>query len=113
MIYAEPNTADSKVQFKAQYENFIGGNWVAPVKGEYFDNISPVNGKPFCKIPRSSAEDIELALDAAHAAKGAWGRTSVAERSNLLLKIADRLEANLETLAVAETWTTAKLSVSR
>lgn len=108
MIYAEPNTADSKVQFKAQYENFIGGNWVAPVKGEYFDNISPVNGKPFCKIPRSSAEDIELALDAAHAAKDAWGRTSVAERSNLLLKIADRLEANLETLAVAETWDNGK-----
>ncbi len=108
MIYAEPNQADSKVQFKEQYGNFIGGKWVAPTKGEYFDNISPVTGKPFCKIPRSSAEDIELALDAAHAAKDAWGRTSATERSNLLLKIADRIEQNLETLAVAETWDNGK-----
>jgi aldehyde dehydrogenase len=108
VIYAEPNQADSKVQFKEQYGNFIGGKWVAPTKGEYFDNISPVTGKPFCKIPRSSAEDIELALDAAHAAKDAWGRTSATERSNLLLKIADRIEQNLETLAVAETWDNGK-----
>ncbi|NOS87753.1 MAG: aldehyde dehydrogenase, partial [Methylococcaceae bacterium] len=81
---------------------------VAPVRGQYFDNISPVNGQVFCQIPRSSAEDIELALDAAHAAKDAWGKTPVAARSNILLKIADRLEANLELLAVAETWDNGK-----
>ncbi|NOQ63059.1 MAG: aldehyde dehydrogenase family protein [Methyloprofundus sp.] len=108
MIYAAPNQADSKVNFKAQYDNFIGGKWLAPIKGQYFDNSSPINGKVFCQVPRSSAEDIELALDAAHAAKEAWGKTSVTERSNILLKIADRIEANLETLAVAETWDNGK-----
>lgn len=108
MRYIDPNQAGSKVQFKAQYENFIGGQWVAPVKGEYFDNLSPVDGKVFTKVPRSSAEDIELALDAAHKAKAAWGQTSPTERSNTLLKIADRLEANLELLAVAETWDNGK-----
>lgn len=108
MRYANPNTEGSKVQFKAQYENFIGGKWVAPVKGEYFDDISPVDGKPFAKVPDSTAEDIELALDAAHKAKDAWGKTSPTERSNILLKIADRLEANLELLAVAETWENGK-----
>ncbi len=108
MRYANPNTEGSKVQFKAQYENFIGGEWVAPVKGEYFDDISPVDGKPFAKVPDSTAEDIELALDAAHKAKDAWGKTSPTERSNILLKIADRLEANLELLAVAETWENGK-----
>jgi aldehyde dehydrogenase len=108
MIYAQPGTEGSVVTFKPRYGNFIGGEWVAPVKGEYFQNVSPVNGQPFCEIPRSTAEDIELALDAAHAAKAAWGSTSVTERSNILLKIADRLEANLETLAVAETWDNGK-----
>jgi aldehyde dehydrogenase len=108
MIYAQPGTEGSVVTFKPRYGNFIGGEWVAPVKGEYFKNVSPVNGQPFCEIPRSTAEDIELALDAAHAAKVAWGKTSVTERSNILLKIADRLEANLETLAVAETWDNGK-----
>ena len=108
MIYSAPNQADSKLSFKPRYENFIGGAWVAPVRGQYFDNISPVNGQVFCQIPRSSAEDIELALDAAHAAKDAWGKTPVAARSNILLKIADRLEANLELLAVAETWDNGK-----
>ena len=108
MQYANPNTDGAVVNFKERYENFIGGAWVAPVKGEYFDNISPVNGKPFCQIPRSSAEDIELALDAAHAAKDAWGKTSVTARSNILLKIADRIDANLEILAVAETWDNGK-----
>ncbi|WP_286834121.1 aldehyde dehydrogenase family protein, partial [Acinetobacter sp. UBA3132] len=82
----------------------IGGEWVAPVKGEYFDNISPVDGKVFTKVPRSSVEDIELALDAAHNAKEQWNRSSPTTRSNILLKIADRLEQNLELLAVAETW---------
>ena len=72
MRYADPNTEGSKIQFKKQYENFIGGKWIAPVKGEYFDNISPVNGEVFTRAPRSSAEDIELALNAAHAAKAQW-----------------------------------------
>lgn len=108
MRYADPNTEGSKIQFKKQYDNFIGGKWVAPVKGEYFDNISPVNGEVFTRAPRSSAEDIELALDAAHAAKAQWNSTSPTTRSNILLKIADRLEQNLETLAVAETWDNGK-----
>ena len=103
MIYAYPNTAGAPVQYKTQYDNFIGGQWVAPTKGEYFDVVTPVTGQPYTKAARSSAEDIELALDAAHAAKDAWGKTSAAERGNILLKIADRLEANLEKLAYAET----------
>src|SRR5690554_723915 len=108
MRYVDPNQPGSKVQFKAQYENFIGGEWVAPVKGEYFENISPVDGKVFTKVPRSSVEDIELALDAAHKAKEQWNRASPTTRSNILLKIADRLEQNLELLAVAETWDNGK-----
>ncbi|MFB6349040.1 acetaldehyde dehydrogenase ExaC [Moraxella marmotae] len=108
MRYANPNTEGSKVFFKEKYDNFIGGKWVAPVDGEYFDDISPVDGKPFAKVARSNAKDVELALDAAHAAKDAWNQSSPTERSNLLLKIADRLEANLELLAVAETWENGK-----
>lgn len=108
MIYAQPGSDQAVVQFQQQYENFIGGEWVAPQKGEYFDNISPVTGEVFCRIPRSGEEDINLALDAAHAAKAAWGKTSVTERSNLLLRIADRIEQNLEKLAVAETWDNGK-----
>ncbi|MBS1189536.1 MAG: aldehyde dehydrogenase [Rhodocyclaceae bacterium] len=103
MIYAAPGTAGAKIQYKARYDNFIGGKWVAPVKGEYFDVITPISGKAYTKAARSTAEDIELALDAAHAAADRWGKTSPAERSNILLKIADRLEANLELLAYAET----------
>ncbi|SHE20435.1 acetaldehyde dehydrogenase ExaC [methanotrophic endosymbiont of Bathymodiolus puteoserpentis (Logatchev)] len=108
MIYAAPNKLDSKVDFKTCYGNFIGGEWVAPVKNQYFENISPVNGQVFCEVPRSTEEDIELALDAAHAAKDAWGKKSVTERSNTLLKVADRMEENLEKLAVAETWDNGK-----
>ncbi|MCH7337042.1 aldehyde dehydrogenase family protein [Acinetobacter sp. NIPH 2699] len=108
MRYIDPNQSGSKIQFKSQYENFIGGQWVAPVKGQYFDNISPVDGQAFARIPRSSAEDIELALDAAHKAKIEWNKSSPTTRSNLLLKIADRLEAHLEMLAVAETWDNGK-----
>jgi aldehyde dehydrogenase len=89
--------------FKARYDNFIGGKFVPPVQGNYFENISPIAGQVFCEVARSSAEDIELALDAAHAAKKAWGKTSLADRSNILNKIADRMEANLSTLAIAET----------
>jgi aldehyde dehydrogenase len=103
MIYASPNTVNAKVQFKSKYDNFIGGKSVAPVKGEYFDVITPINGKPYTAAARSGAADIELALDAAHAAADKWGRTSPAERANVLLKIADRIEANLELLAYAET----------
>lgn len=108
MMYAFPNQPGSKVQFKAQYENFINGEWVAPVKGQYFENISPVTGKPFCRVARSSAEDIELALDAAYAAKDEWAKISPSERALILHRIADRLEENLETLAVAETWDNGK-----
>jgi len=86
-----------------KYDNFIGGKWVAPVKGQYFDNVTPITGQVICQIARGTAEDIELALDAAHAAKDAWGKASTIERSNILLKVADRLEANLERLAMAET----------
>ena len=108
MIYAKPGQPDSKFSFKPRYGNFIGGDWVAPVEGRYFENVSPVDGRVFCEIPRSSAADIELALDAAHRAKEAWGKTSPAERSNVLLKIADRMEQNLELIALAETWDNGK-----
>jgi aldehyde dehydrogenase len=108
MVYVPPGKEGSKVTYKSRYANYIGGDWVAPVKGEYFENITPVTGRPFCEIPRSSAEDIEKALDAAHAAKAAWGKTSLTDRSNILNKIADRMEQNLEMLAVSETWDNGK-----
>ncbi|MCB1769408.1 MAG: aldehyde dehydrogenase family protein, partial [Candidatus Competibacteraceae bacterium] len=108
MLYAAPGQSGSKVSFKSRYNNFIGGQWVAPAKGEYFENVTPVTGQNFCEIPRSTAEDIERALDAAHAAADAWGRTSTTERANRLNRIADRMEANLEMLAVAETWDNGK-----
>ncbi|WP_100372829.1 acetaldehyde dehydrogenase ExaC [Bacillus sp. FJAT-45037] len=108
MIYAKPNDINSLVSFKEKYGNFIGGEWTAPVKGQYFEAITPVTGQSFCEVPRSTAEDIELALDAAHAAKETWGKTSVAERSLVLNRIADRMEENLEMLAVAETWDNGK-----
>ncbi|MCR8979077.1 aldehyde dehydrogenase [Brevibacillus laterosporus] len=108
MIYANPNQSGAKVTFKTRYDNYIGGKWVAPIHGEYFDNVTPITGKTFCEIARSSAEDVELALDAAHEAKEAWGRTSPAERATILNRIADRIEANLEMLAVAETWENGK-----
>ena len=107
-VYANPGTSDAKVSYQSRYENWIGGDWVAPVKGQYFENVSPVNGKPFTEIARSTGEDIELALDAAHAAAPAWGKTSAAERANVLNKIADRIESNLEMLAVGETWDNGK-----
>ncbi|ANU20435.1 aldehyde dehydrogenase [Planococcus plakortidis] len=108
MVYAIPNTEGAKVNFKEQYDNYINGKWQAPKNGQYFENLSPVNGKVFTKVARSSAEDVEAALDAAHAAKEAWGKTSTTERGNILLKIADRMEENLEMLAVAETWDNGK-----
>ncbi|HRL20193.1 MAG TPA: aldehyde dehydrogenase family protein [Alcaligenes sp.] len=94
---------DLEFPYKSRYENYIGGRWVPPVAGEYFDNVSPVTGQVFCQVPRSGAADIELALDAAHKVRAQWAATSVAERSNILLRIADRIEQNLERLAVAET----------
>lgn len=108
MIYAAPGTHDAVMSFKPRYQNFIGGQWVEPQDGQYFDNLSPVNGNKICEIPRSNEKDIELALDAAHKAKDAWGASSVTVRSNTLLKIADRLEQNLTLLAVAETWDNGK-----
>ncbi len=95
-------------KFKTRYDNFIGGAWVAPKAGRYFENTSPVNGRVLCEIARSDAADIDAALDAAHAAKDAWGQTSVAERANILNKIADRMEGNLQVLAEAETWDNGK-----
>ncbi|WP_066342120.1 aldehyde dehydrogenase [Azohydromonas lata] len=108
MDMLEPGKFGFPVNFKKRYGNFIGGQWVEPAKGQYFENITPVTGKVFCEIPRSTEEDIERALDAAHAAKAAWGRTSPAERSAVLLKMADRMEQNLELLATAETWDNGK-----
>jgi aldehyde dehydrogenase len=108
MRYEQPGQQGSKVRFKSRYDNFIGGEWVAPAKGQYFDNVSPVNGQPFCEIARSTAEDIEKALDAAHAARAGWTRTSTTERAIILNRIADRIEQNLEMLAVAETWDNGK-----
>ncbi|MDC5698557.1 aldehyde dehydrogenase family protein [Intrasporangium calvum] len=107
-IYAPPGSADSLVSVEPRYGHFIGGNWVEPKKGEYFENISPVTGRAFCEVGRGTEEDIEAALDAAHAAAPAWGRTSLGERSLILNRIADRLEENLEMLAVAETWENGK-----
>ena len=97
-----------KPSFKNQYENFIGGKWTSPVKGEYFENVSPVDGQSFTKIPRSSEDDVNLAIDAAWEAAKTWNYSSATERSNMLLKIADRMEANLEVLARAETWDNGK-----
>ncbi|TQR20117.1 aldehyde dehydrogenase [Psychrobacillus vulpis] len=108
MVYAFPNTEGSKISFKDKYENYINGEWTPPVNGQYFENVTPITGQAFTQVARSTAEDIELALDAAHAAKDAWGSTSVAERSNILNKIADRIEENLEKLAIAETWDNGK-----
>ncbi|MCG9626453.1 aldehyde dehydrogenase [Vibrio mediterranei] len=108
MLYAKPNTDGAVIHFKKEYLNYIGGEWVSPVKGQSFANISPVDNQEFCQIPASTKEDIDLAVDAAHKAFVTWSKTSVTERSNLLLKIADRIEANSEMLAVAETWDNGK-----
>ena len=108
MLYPYPNTEDSTVKFREKYDNFINGEWTPPVDGEYFENTSPIDGKTICQVARSKAADIEKALDAAYAAKDAWGKTSVTERSNLLLKIADSIEANLENIAIAECYENGK-----
>ncbi|WP_068636317.1 aldehyde dehydrogenase [Thauera butanivorans] len=103
MIYAMPGQSGAPVQHKARYDNFIGGRWVSPVKGRYFDVVTPISGQVYTQAARSTAEDIELALDAAHAAFPAWSKTPAAERANILLRIAERIEQNLERLAYAET----------
>jgi aldehyde dehydrogenase len=108
MIYAKPGTPGAVVTLKPRYGNFIGGEFVAPLGGRYFTNSSPVDASLIGEFPRSDASDIERALDAAHAAADAWGRTSVQSRALVLLEIADRIEANLELLAVAETWDNGK-----
>ncbi len=105
---AKPHATDPQSIFKSRYGNFIGGKWGGPKSGQYFDNSTPITGKVFTAVARSNAEDIEAALDAAYAAKDAWGKTSSTERSNVLLKIADRIEQNLELLAYAETWDNGK-----
>jgi len=96
------------VPFRKRYGNYIGGTWVEPVEGQYFENVTPVTGKVLCEIPRSTAADVEKALDAAHKAKKAWGKTSTTERSNILLRIAAVVEENLDLLAACETWDNGK-----
>jgi aldehyde dehydrogenase len=108
MVYAQPGTPGALASFDAQYDNFIGGQWVAPVGGEYFDDPTPVTGQVFTRVARSQAADVERALDAAHAAAQGWAATSATARARVLEQIADRLEANLERLAVLETWENGK-----
>lgn len=102
-VLEKPRTLVARPEFKSHYDNFIGGQWVSPVRGQYFDNVSPIDGQSFTKVARSTKEDIDLALDAAHQAFLTWSKTSAAQRSNLLLKIADIMEQNLEYLAAVET----------
>ncbi|TXG89009.1 aldehyde dehydrogenase family protein [Rhodococcus rhodnii] len=107
-VYARPGTDGATMSFESRYDNWIGGRWVPPAEGNYFENPTPVTGQVFCEVARSTAKDIDLALDAAHAAAPAWGKTSPAERSVILNKIADRIEANLESIALAESWDNGK-----
>ncbi|GAA4034194.1 aldehyde dehydrogenase family protein [Allokutzneria multivorans] len=106
--YAAPGSEGSIVSYRSRYDHFIGGEYVPPAKGRYFENPSPVTGEVFTEIARGTAEDVDRALDAAHGAAASWGRASLAERSGVLLKIADRIEQNLEQLAVAESWENGK-----
>src|ERR1700683_4168108 len=105
---AHLKTIERKIPLRGRYENFIGGGWVAPIKGGYFDNISPTTGQVICQIARSQAEDVERAIDAAHAAADAWGRTAVAERARILNRVADRIEQYLPFLAAVETYDNGK-----
>jgi aldehyde dehydrogenase len=108
MTALRPGAYGFPVSIKPRYGNFIGGEWVAPASGQYFENVTPVTGQVLCEIPRSNAADIDRALDAAHAAKAAWGKTSTTERGRMLEKIAQRMEENLELLATIETWDNGK-----
>ena len=107
-VFSQPGSADAVMSFESRYEHYIGGEWVAPVKGEYFENVAPQTGQVFCEVGRGTSEDIEAALDAAWAAAPAWGASSAAERSLVLLRIADRMEENLEKIALAESWDNGK-----
>ena len=102
--FVAPGLPGSKVTYLSRYDHWINGKFVKPSSGQYFENVTPVTGKVFCDVARGNAADIDLALDAAHAAAPAWGRTSATERAIILNKIADRMEANVEAIAVAETW---------
>ncbi|HEY0214274.1 MAG TPA: aldehyde dehydrogenase family protein [Paenirhodobacter sp.] len=104
----QPEAFATAAPFKGRYENYIGGAWVAPKSGRYMQNISPVTGHVVCEVPRSDASDIEAALDAAHAARRSWGQASSTHRSRILNQIADRIEANLDKIALAETWDNGK-----
>ncbi|NTW39773.1 MAG: aldehyde dehydrogenase family protein [Cellulomonadaceae bacterium] len=108
MKYAHPGTSASLVTLEPRYGNFIGGEWVAPVKGRYRVNVTPATGAPICEVADSTPEDVEKALDAAHAAKDAWAETTVTERAGVLNAMADAIQANLEALAVAESWENGK-----
>src|ERR1700738_1327694 len=103
-VYARPGSAGALMSYESRYDNFIGGEWVAPVGGRYFKNPPPTTGQTFCEVPRSDEADIDKALDAAHAAAPGWGKTAPAERAAILNKTADRIEANRESLALAEVW---------
>ena len=106
--FEAPGHPGSPVELKPRYENFVGGHWIAPVHGEYVENLTPATGEAFTEVPKSTPEDIELALDAAHVAKEAWGEASTTERAKILNRIADVIEENLEPLAVAESWENGK-----
>ncbi|HZP50496.1 aldehyde dehydrogenase family protein [Actinocrinis sp.] len=106
--YAAPGQSEAKMSYQSRYDHWIGGEYVAPHRGQYFENPSPVTGQAFTEIARGTAEDVERALDAAHGAAPAWGRTPVAQRAEVLNKIADRMQEHLEALAVAETWENGK-----
>ena len=108
MIYEQPGKTGALVNFKTRYDNYIGGEWQPPVKGRYMENSSPVNGAVFCEVPRSDEQDVDLAVQAAQKAFETWGSTPAAQRANVMLRIADRIEQNIEMLAVAETWDNGK-----
>src|SRR5271155_5725676 len=108
MTAVQPGSYGFPVNLKKRYDNYIGGEWVAPLSGQYFENVTPVTGQMLCQIARSNAADVDRALDAAHAAKKAWGKTSTTERGRILEKIAQRIEDNLEMLATVETWDNGK-----
>ena len=112
-VYARPGSSDAAMTFESRYGNFIGGEWVPPAGGDYFENPTPVTGQPFCELPASTEVDIDKALDAAHGAAPAWGKTAPAERAVILNKIADRIEANLESLRWPRPGTTASPSARR
>lgn len=107
-VFARPGAAGALMSYESRYDNFIGGQWIAPAQGRYFENPTPVTGQTFCEVARSDEADVDKALDAAHAAAPGWGKASPAERAAVLNKIADRIEANKDALAVAEVWDNGK-----